>query len=129
MGKKNKIKKLETKIQSENPILAVMSDSEISLKDIVNFSVLDNELPSDAFNNPDQYLLPLDIVSRPIGNTKFRHYAVYLGKKEIVHITGVTGEGTKCETWDKFCKSTSSSGSSLFPSSQSSLQICQICLF
>ncbi|CAB4391596.1 unnamed protein product [Rhizophagus irregularis] len=114
-GEKNKIKKLETKIQSENPIFAVMSDSEISLKDIVNFSVLDNELPSDAFNNPDQYLLPLDIVSRPIFNTRVRHYAVYLGKKEVVHITGVAGEGTKCETWDKFCKSTSSSaGSSYF---------------
>jgi hypothetical protein len=110
--KKNKTKRLETKIQSENPILAVMSDSEISLKDIIKFSVLVNELPSDVINNPDQYLLPLDIVSRPIAKMSFRHYAIYLGNKKVVHITG---EGTKCESWDEFYKPTSSSaGSSYF---------------
>ncbi|GBB93969.1 hypothetical protein RclHR1_22650004 [Rhizophagus clarus] len=110
-GIKNKTKKLETKIQNENPIHAIMSDSKISLKDIINFTILDNELPSDAINNPDHYLLPLDIVSRPIANTALRHYGIYLGNKAVVHITD---EGTKCESWNKFHNPTLSSGSSYF---------------
>jgi hypothetical protein len=109
-GKKNKIKKLESKIQSEDPILSVMSDSEISLKDIIDFSVLNNELPSDAINNPDQYLLPLDIVSRPTF-MGFRHYGIYLGNKKVVHFTG---KETKTETWDEFNNPTLTSGTSYF---------------
>ncbi|RIA86060.1 hypothetical protein C1645_829859 [Glomus cerebriforme] len=102
-GIKNKTRKLEKKIHSENPILAVMSNSEISIKDIIDFSVSQTELPSEAINNPDNYLLPLDIVSRPIGMTGLRHFAIYLGNEMVVHLTGKE-EGTICESWHKFYK-------------------------
>jgi hypothetical protein len=95
----NKTKKLESKIQSGYyPTLAVMSSSNVSFQDITNFLLLKKELPSEAKDDPDRYLLPLDIVSRPIkGLPNPHHFANYLVYKWVVHLTGKE-EGTKFDT-------------------------------
>lgn len=63
-------------------------------------------LPYDARNNPDKYVLPLDIIKRPI-NSSFDHYAVYIGNGWVVELPG--HEPVKFVTWQNFWDGGSSS--------------------
>lgn len=67
-------------------------------------------LPYDARNNPDKYVLPLDIVKRPI-NSRFDHYAIYVGNEWVVELPGLL-ESVKFVTWKNFWDGGGSSSSS-----------------
>lgn len=73
-------------------------------------------LSLDSKYNPDKYILPLDIIYRPI-NRNFNHYAIYLGNNWIAHLLN-DGEGFKFDSWSNFYPSNGSSSS--FSSSSSS---------
>ena len=54
-------------------------------------------LSSDAEHNPDKYILPLNVIKRPMGLPGKKHYAIYLGDKQVVHLPG-EGKPTKIDT-------------------------------
>jgi len=108
---------VENKLNGEYPGVALKAVDIFT--EIINrkFCVRWKSLPYDAKNNPDRYILPLDIVTRPI-NDSLNHYAVYLGNKWVAELPG--HESTKFVSWDRFCKgssggfsSSSSSGSGI----------------
>jgi len=112
---------IRTKLSSDNPILAVANSATgwnwNTIDEIINLpylskTVLSNQTKSD----PDNHILPLDIVKRPIGESDYFHFAVYLGDKKVVHITG-SDDGTKIDSWYNFCNP---SGSSSYSSSSGS---------
>lgn len=73
------------------------------------------DLPYDVRSNPEKYILPLDIISRESG---IKHFAIYLGNEWVAHLTG-KDDGTKFDSWHKFCNPDGSSRS-LFSSFSSS---------
>ncbi|WNE40637.1 MAG: hypothetical protein mread185_000094 [Mycoplasmataceae bacterium] len=113
---------IERRLNSEHPIVAFEEDF-LNYLMIKWPYVFEKNLSSDAKYNPDKYLLPFDLVKRPIGWGK-DHYAIYLGNEWVAHLTGKdsssSGEGgTKFDTWGKFCNPDSSSSSSSSSSSGS----------
>jgi len=106
----------ERKLNGDYPITAVtemFSDSLIPGLGNDDLYLQRELLPYNAINNPDKYILPLDIVKRDI------HFGVYLGNGWVAHLTGKgVGEGTRFDTWYKFCNPSSSSN--FFSSSSSS---------
>src|SRR5438874_2299718 len=41
----------------------------------------------DSLQNPDEYIKCFDVVKRKIRGTTLYHFAVYLGNKQVVHIS------------------------------------------
>lgn len=111
--------RIRKELSGDNPILAVAPTSNrVSFSEIVNYPYVDvRKLPDEAKSDPDSYILPLDIVKRPIGTSGYYHFAVYLGDRQVVHITGKE-EGAKFDSWYNFCNPRG--GSSSFSSSSGS---------
>ncbi|RHZ35222.1 hypothetical protein [endosymbiont GvMRE of Glomus versiforme] len=105
--------RIRRELSSDNPILALAPTSNwISVGEIIKSPYVNiKTLPSEAKNNPDRYILPLDIVKRPIGTSGFYHFAIYLGDKWVVHITGKE-EGVNFDSWYNFCNPSGGSSSS-----------------
>jgi len=92
IGEASNYYEVESKLNSDYPVTAVKNSS---VSDSIPY-VSDKKLPSDVKDNPDRYLLPLDVVKKGI------HYGVYLGNKWVVHVLG-KGQNVKFDTWNVFC--------------------------
>ena len=100
----------ERKLNGNYPVVAISPRTSTSFLSVMNWPYLyKRSLPSDAKYNPDKYILPLDIVKRPINN-EFDHYAIYLGNRQVAHFPG-GGKPTQFDSWKEF-HSPSSHGSS-----------------
>ena len=111
------VSETENKLNGDYPILATVSSEGTEF--ILSYSLIDKpfvrkyNLPYDAKNNPDKYILSLDIVKREsdIGY----HFAIYLGGEKVVHLPGE--KLAQFDSWYRFCNPSSSSGSSSSSSS------------
>jgi hypothetical protein len=115
----------EANLNGSYPIF--VAEGSLSLEGVVLSNTLNNPLLSKSYvnrkffylyeikSNPDEYILPLDIVTRPI-NSNLDHYAVYLGNKQVAELPGYGL--TQIISWSEFCNPSSSSSG--FSSSSSS---------
>jgi len=96
----------ERRLNGDYPITAMESKrsfDSLSFSEVLHSLLPDilggKILPYDAKNNPDKYILPLDIVIRKIAGSGgiFNHYAIYVGNKCVAHLPG-GGEPTKFDT-------------------------------
>jgi len=69
----------ERKLNGDYPVVSVVpSDHPLILLSTYPH-IREKYLPSDVKYNPDDYILPLDIVIRPLKGGQFEHYGIYLG--------------------------------------------------
>lgn len=80
-----------------NPILMIFSSLTLRFDEGYSFEkagVRKFDLPSDALNNPDRYIKPLDVVKvgkeQMFGLAKYQHVAIYLGSRKVCHIYDFT---------------------------------------
>ncbi|CAG8684198.1 5399_t:CDS:2 [Ambispora leptoticha] len=110
---KDKAANLRHELNGENPMLAIISSLTLRFDEGYSFEkagVRKFDLPSDAINNPDQYIKPLDIVSRRIGDSSLHHVAVYLGNRQVAHIydpdssfsSSSSGNKARKDSWSEF---------------------------
>jgi len=97
LGKaQEKARKIQEKLNSEHPILAICPKKSFYPNKVIEKKYLDIK---EVKSSPDEYLKQFDIVWRKMDKTpNFYHAGIYLGESRIAHIaTGIVGREEKEE--------------------------------